>query len=87
MIINAIKCKKCGDIIYSRCTHDFNWCSCKSCAIDGGFRYTKIVGNIDNWESMQINILESKTDSEVKKILYDDWNSRKNEYGRLSNYE
>ncbi len=85
MRINAIKCLNCGDVIYSRSRHDFHWCSCKSCAVDGGFDYLKIVGNKENWESTQINILENKTDDEVKKILFNDWNKGKNKYGRLNN--
>ena len=85
MFVNAIKCLKCGDIIYSRSRHDFHWCSCESCAIDGGFDYFKIVGNHENWESLKINILENKSENEVKKILYDDWNERKNKYGVLKN--
>ena len=85
MRINAIKCLKCGDTIYSRYRHDFHWCSCESCAVDGGFDYLKIIGKKEDWESVQINILENKTDNEVKKILFDDWNKRKNKYGLLKN--
>ena len=81
MKINAIKCLKCGDIIYSRSRHDFHWCSCESCAIDGGFDYIRITGNLENWENAEIQILENKSDDEVKKILYNDWNERKNKYG------
>ena len=32
---NAIRCKKCGDIIESKTVHDFKFCSCGSCAVDG----------------------------------------------------
>lgn len=81
MKINGIKCLKCGDIIYSRSRNDFHWCSCESCAIDGGFDYIRIIGNRENWENAEIQILENKSDDEVKKILYDDWNERKNKYG------
>jgi hypothetical protein len=83
--INAIKCLKCGDVIYSRSRHDFHWCSCESCAIDGGFDYMKITGNREDWESVQIDVFENKTDNEVKKILFDDWNKGKNKYGVLKN--
>lgn len=85
MRINAIKCLKCGDIIYSRSRHDFRWCSCESCAVDGGFDYLKIVGNKENWEFKRINVLENKTDDEAKKILFEDWNKGKNKYGVLKN--
>ena len=83
MKVNAIKCKKCGDIIYSRSQHDFHWCSCESCAIDGGFDYYRIVGNVEDWEFAEIKILEDKSDNEVKKILYNDWNLNKNKYGTI----
>ena len=85
MQLNGIKCLKCGDIIYSRSRHDFRWCSCESCAVDGGFDYLKIVGNKENWEFKRINVLENKTDNEAKKILFEDWSKGKNKYGLLKN--
>lgn len=39
IIKNAVRCKKCGDIIESKFTHDFILCSCKSIGIDGGKDY------------------------------------------------
>ena len=36
IIRNAIRCKKCGDVIESKTVHDFKFCSCGSCAVDGG---------------------------------------------------
>lgn len=83
MELGGIKCLKCGDIIYSRSRHDFRWCSCESCAVDGGFDYIKIVGNKENWEFKRINVLENKTDDEAKKILFEDWSKGKNKYGAL----
>ena len=38
---NKIRCKKCGDTIESKYTHDFKWCSCHSVAVDGGLSYMK----------------------------------------------
>lgn len=38
---NAIQCKHCGDVIESTYRHDFKWCSCRTCAIDGGHNYLK----------------------------------------------
>jgi len=43
IIKNAIQCKKCGDIIESTYTHDFKYCSCGVCAVDGGHSYLKRV--------------------------------------------
>ena len=41
IIRNAIKCNMCGDEIESRHTHDFVWCSCGMCAVDGGHEYLR----------------------------------------------
>ncbi|SEB22969.1 DUF7695 domain-containing protein, partial [Bacillus nitratireducens] len=45
---NAIKCRKCGDIIESKFTHDFKYCSCGSVAIDGGLEYARMQGDLEN---------------------------------------
>ena len=52
IIHNKIRCKKCGDIIESTSVHDFKWCSCGSCAVDGGHDYLKRSGNKEDWEEM-----------------------------------
>ena len=41
IIHNKIKCKKCEDVIESMHRHDFKWCSCGQCAVDGGHDYLK----------------------------------------------
>ena len=38
---NAIQCKHCGDIIESYSRHDFKYCSCGACAVDGGHDYLR----------------------------------------------
>lgn len=38
---NRIRCKKCGDVIESKTRHDFVWCKCGACAVDGGHDYLK----------------------------------------------
>lgn len=83
MLVKGIRCKHCGDIIYSRAQHDFRWCSCEKCAIDGGFDYYRIIGDKDDWELMEIDILKDKDHDEALKILYDDWNFEKNKYGMI----
>ena len=42
IIRNAIRCRKCGDIIESETVHDFRVCSCGACAVDGGHDYPKL---------------------------------------------
>lgn len=50
---NAIRCKKCGDVIESKFTHDWVECSCKSCFVDGGHSYARIGGDLDDIEMLQ----------------------------------
>lgn len=49
---NAIRCKKCGDAIESKTVHDFKFCSCGSCAVDGGCDYLRRCGNLGDWEEL-----------------------------------
>lgn len=46
----GIRCKNCGDEIFSYHRHDFKRCNCGSVAIDGGDDYTKVNGNPENIE-------------------------------------
>ena len=79
MKISAIKCKDCGDVIYSRAVHDFHSCSCGNISIDGGFDYTKI-----SWQPNDDmpKVFEIEVDSTRRK-LYDDWSYGINNYGLL----
>lgn len=52
IIHNKIRCKKCGDIIESTSVHDFKFCSCGSCAVDGGHDYLRRLGYKEDWEEM-----------------------------------
>lgn len=52
IVKNAIRCKHCGDIIESTYRHDFKFCSCKRCAVDGGLDYLRRCGTIDDWEDL-----------------------------------
>lgn len=52
IIVNKIKCKKCGDIIESTHTHDFKWCKCKSVAVDGGKDYLRRLGYPKDYEEL-----------------------------------
>lgn len=39
--INAITCKKCNEYVRSRNLHDFRYCKCGSCFVDGGSYYQR----------------------------------------------
>lgn len=71
----AIICPKCKDTVYSRTRHDFRWCSCGNCYIDGGFDYTKVGWKYDLPKNTWVKITCSKQD------LYNDWNKREDKYG------
>ena len=48
MTINAIYCKHCHNIIFSRSNHDFRSCDCEKCAVDSGLELFKISAPTDN---------------------------------------
>lgn len=52
ILVNKIKCKKCNEIIESIHTHDFKFCSCGACAVDGGKDYLRRCGNREDWEEL-----------------------------------
>jgi len=76
MVINAIQCKDCLSVIFSRARHDFRWCECKTVAIDGGQDYTKLVGNANQFLHLTLEVLATP------RQLYDDWNLRRDKWGR-----
>lgn len=57
-IRNSIQCRKCGEIISSFSTHDFKYCSCHSVAVDGGFEYMRVTGDLENY--IDLSIFEDK---------------------------
>ena len=54
IIINKIKCKKCGDIIESKHRHDFKICKCGAVAVDGGHDYPRRCGDLDGYEDLSV---------------------------------
>ena len=82
MTVKGIRCNKCGAGVYSRSLHDFRWCPCKSVAIDGGRDYMKVTFEKQtDFECVDFEVLSFNRDADVKKILFDDWNLGRNEYG------
>lgn len=75
MKIKAVKCKGCGDIIYSCARHDFRWCSCKKTACDGGQTdYVKVSFN----DKIGFENVDLDLDVTIKQ-LFDDWNNGNSE--------
>lgn len=60
ILVNRIKCKKCGDIIESVSVHDFKECKCGAVAVDGGRDYLRRCGNMGEWEELSEMIEEEE---------------------------
>lgn len=56
LVYNAIKCKKCGDVIISRTVHDFVRCKCGTITNDGGLEYQHISYKTDTMEESVENL-------------------------------
>ena len=54
ILINKIRCKKCGDIIESKSVHDFKFCKCEAVAVDGDHDYLRRVGALEDWEELSV---------------------------------
>ena len=52
IIVNKIKCKKCGDEIESTYRFDFKFCKCGAVAVDGGKDYLRRVGYEEDYEEL-----------------------------------
>ncbi len=62
-----VRCKKCNDVIISLYTHDFKFCSCETCFVDGGFDYYRIGGKPEDYE---LTIKKVKSVSEARRIAH-----------------
>ena len=54
IVRNRIKCNTCGQIIESYSVHDFKFCECESCAVDGGHDYLRRLGYEGSYTEMSI---------------------------------
>lgn len=69
IITNKAKCKKCGDIIESKYTHNFVTCKCGALSVDGGKDYLRRLGNIDDFEDMS-EVVEKMKILSFKKLRH-----------------
>ena len=60
IITNKIKCLKCGDVIESVSRHDFKYCSCGACAVDGGKDYLRRLGDKEYFEELSETVPEEE---------------------------
>lgn len=67
IIRNAIKCRKCGEVIESISSHDFKTCSCGTCAVDGGHDYLRrsapSLDDLDDFIDLSVVELEEPSDT------------------------
>ena len=62
IMVNEIRCKKCGDVIESKSVHDFKFCKCESVAVDGGHNYLRRLGEPENWDDLsEYEVIEDET--------------------------
>ncbi len=52
ILVNKIRCNKCGDEIESTYRHDFVTCKCGACSVDGGKDYLRRCGNLEDWTDL-----------------------------------
>ena len=80
MIVNAIQCKACGDIVFSRCVHDMRFCGCGNVAADGGREYWRYLECGKGHDLCKLQIPEAISEHE----LWLDFERCWDEYGILS---
>ena len=76
--VSAIKCGKCGDVIFSRAKHDYRVCSCGAVAVDGGFDYFRIAYDGEVPLRLTLEVEPSKAE------LSSDWSSGADRFGRIT---
>ncbi|MGN0341118.1 MAG: hypothetical protein ACI4D0_11585 [Lachnospira sp.] len=56
ILVNKIKCNRCGDIIESKRRHDFVTCKCGCCSVDGGTDYIRrcFINSQDDFEELSV---------------------------------
>ena len=77
MKVSVVQCKKCGDIIWSRTDHDYRSCTCESVSVDGGFSYTRIIGEEKDYKIFELDLDVTKADAVL------DWKFGANKLGKI----
>ena len=52
LVVNKIRCNKCGDEVESTHRHDFKICKCGAVAADGGLDYIRRMGGKDEFTEL-----------------------------------
>lgn len=67
ILVNAVKCLKCGDTIRSNHRHDYKTCSCGNAMVDGGSWYARY-GAVDDWNTIEKHTVYYKDVDTAKEI-------------------
>lgn len=76
MIVDAVKCNVCSDLIYLRSQKDMRWCSC-----GGTFLMYPLALYEEEFDLKKIDIQHTEQE------LYDDWNLDIDKLGIILGYE
>lgn len=87
IIKNAIKCLKCGDVIESRHSHDYQQCTCKTISINGGRKSQHVGGDLEYISFEPSVVKKVKKDSqEYRDLMSGQKESRDKELDELDNF-
>jgi hypothetical protein len=81
ILSNQVRCLKCGDTPWSAHRHDFRYCECGACAVDGGMDYLRRLGQSADMEDMSLSISDKHLEL-LKDAITD---PERNELGKVCN--
>ena len=79
ILSNQIECLHCGDRPYSAHRHDFKFCKCEKCAVDGGMDYLRRLGWLGkDYKDLSISVPDDVFDAVMEKLEWCDETGRNN---------
>lgn len=78
MLVNAVQCKDCRALVFSRAENDARFCLCGKLGVTGGHLRVKILGEATLAIKHKVEVANVD-----EKVLVDDWISRQNKYGLI----
>ncbi len=85
ILLNQVRCSKCGDEPYSTYRHDFRYCVCGAIAVDGGMDYLKRVGDVLGCTELSIE-MDNKLVEACKKTIYESYSVSRKPLGVLCDF-
>ncbi|MAG26497.1 hypothetical protein CMI47_13200 [Candidatus Pacearchaeota archaeon] len=77
MLVNAVLCESCNDLVYSRAEQDTRFCSCGRVGVRGGHKFVKLINE-------HVAHVKHKVEVEAtEKQLIDDWRLCQNVFGLI----